>query len=66
MGIEEDRIRLEWISAAEADKLRDVMNDMVARVTALGPLRLEVPAEAIAGDSVGEIAGAVELQEVTA
>jgi len=45
LGIEEERLRLEWISAAEADKLRDVMNDMVARLKALGPLHLEVAAE---------------------
>jgi F420-non-reducing hydrogenase iron-sulfur subunit len=40
MGIEEDRFRLEWISAAEADRLRTTMNDMVEKVRALGPLRL--------------------------
>jgi F420-non-reducing hydrogenase iron-sulfur subunit len=40
MGIEEDRFRLEWISAAEADRLRTTMNDMVKKVKALGPLRL--------------------------
>jgi len=40
MGIEEDRFRLEWISAAEADRLRVTMNDMVEKVRALGPLRL--------------------------
>ncbi len=40
MGIEEDRFRLEWISAAEADRLRATMNDMVEKVRALGPLRL--------------------------
>jgi len=45
LGIEEERIRLEWISAAEADKLRDVMNDMVAHVKALGPLHRVVPSE---------------------
>jgi F420-non-reducing hydrogenase iron-sulfur subunit len=53
MGIEEERFRLEWISAAEADRLRAVMEDMVAKVRALGPLNpsrdrqgavLEVPA----------------------
>ena len=38
MGIEEDRFRLEWISAAEGERLRTVMNDMVAKVRALGPL----------------------------
>jgi len=40
MGIEEDRFRLEWISAAEADRLRTTMNDMVEKLRALGPLRL--------------------------
>jgi len=38
MGIEDDRVRLEWISAAEGDKVKFVMNDMVAKVTRLGPL----------------------------
>ena len=38
MGIEEDRFRLEWISAAEADRLRATVDDMVQKVRALGPL----------------------------
>ena len=40
MGIEEDRFRLEWISAAEADRLRTTMNDMVEKIRALGPLNI--------------------------
>lgn len=40
LGIEEDRVRLEWISAAEGEKVRTVINDMVERVRALGPLQL--------------------------
>jgi len=40
MGIEEARLRLEWISASEAERFRWVMNDMVERVRILGPLRL--------------------------
>ena len=39
MGIEQDRFRLEWISAAEGDRVKTVINDMVERVRALGPLR---------------------------
>jgi F420-non-reducing hydrogenase iron-sulfur subunit len=39
LGIEERRIRLEWISASEADKLRRVMTEMIDEVRALGPLR---------------------------
>src|ERR1039458_1647323 len=38
MGIERDRFRLEWISAAEGDRVKAVINDMVERVRALGPL----------------------------
>jgi F420-non-reducing hydrogenase iron-sulfur subunit len=40
MGIEEDRVRLEWISAAEGDKVKSTINDMVQKVTELGPLGL--------------------------
>ncbi len=42
MGVEEERFRLEWISAAEADRLRTAVNDMVAKVRALGPWRAPV------------------------
>lgn len=40
LGIEPERVRLEWIAASEGDKLRQVVNDMVARIRALGPLNL--------------------------
>ena len=46
MGIEEDRFRLEWISAAEGDRVRAVINDMVEKVRALGPLHLVLREEA--------------------
>jgi F420-non-reducing hydrogenase iron-sulfur subunit len=38
LGIEENRLRLEWISAAEGEKVKTVMNDMVTKIKALGPL----------------------------
>jgi F420-non-reducing hydrogenase iron-sulfur subunit len=38
LGIEPDRVRLEWISAAEGEKVKTVMNDMTLKVKALGPL----------------------------
>lgn len=40
MGIEDDRFRLEWISASEGEKVTLVINDMVTKVRALGPLGL--------------------------
>jgi F420-non-reducing hydrogenase iron-sulfur subunit len=41
MGIEEERIRLEWIAASEGDKVQKVTNEMTEQVRKLGPLRLE-------------------------
>lgn len=37
MGIEEDRITFSWVSASEGNKWREIVNDAVARVRALGP-----------------------------
>lgn len=51
MGIEEERLRLEWISAAEGDRVRVVVNDMVEKIRALGPLRLRPPSEAKAQEA---------------
>ncbi len=39
LGVEPERFRLEWISAAEADRLRTVVNEMVEQVRARGPFR---------------------------
>jgi len=36
-GIEDDRVRLEWVSASEGQRFADVVNDMTERVRALGP-----------------------------
>jgi len=46
MGIEEDRFRLEWISASEGEMVKAVMNDMVEKVRALGPLHASLPKHA--------------------
>jgi F420-non-reducing hydrogenase iron-sulfur subunit len=37
MGIEKERLRLEWISAAEGDRVRVVINEMVETLKRLGP-----------------------------
>ncbi len=48
MGIEDDRLRLEWISASEGARYADVVNEMTAKVAKLGRLnwRREIPIEA--------------------
>lgn len=40
MGVEPQRVRLEWISASEGERLREVINSMVAQLKQLGPLQL--------------------------
>ncbi|HOQ30911.1 MAG TPA: hydrogenase iron-sulfur subunit [Candidatus Hydrogenedens sp.] len=39
-GIEYDRVRLEWISGAEGEKVKTVINEMTDKIRKLGPLNL--------------------------
>lgn len=41
IGIEEERVRLEWIAASEGDRVQKVMNEMTENLRRLGPLHLE-------------------------
>jgi F420-non-reducing hydrogenase iron-sulfur subunit len=38
LGVEDERVRLQWASAAEGVQLAAAINEMVAQVRALGPL----------------------------
>jgi F420-non-reducing hydrogenase iron-sulfur subunit len=40
LGIEPQRLRLEWISASEGEKVQRVCNEMAEQLRELGPLRL--------------------------
>ena len=40
MGIEDKRVRLEWISASEGEKVQRVINEMTEEIRQLGPLHL--------------------------
>jgi F420-non-reducing hydrogenase iron-sulfur subunit len=40
MGIEDERVRLEWIAASEGDKVQRVTNEMTDALRKLGPLKL--------------------------
>ncbi|MCL4789539.1 MAG: hydrogenase iron-sulfur subunit [Verrucomicrobia bacterium] len=40
LGIEDGRVRLEWISASEGERVKTVINEMVEQIRALGPLDL--------------------------
>ncbi len=37
LGVEPDRVRLEWVSASEGERWAAVVNDMTEKVRALGP-----------------------------
>jgi F420-non-reducing hydrogenase iron-sulfur subunit len=52
MGIEDERVRLEWISASEGDRVQKVTNEMSEQVRRLGPLKLAAiptPVHAVVG-----------------
>lgn len=40
MGLEDERVRLEWIAGSEGDKVQKVVNEMTEQVRKLGPLKL--------------------------
>ncbi len=37
MGIENDRIRLDWVAASEGDKFAEIIKDMTEKIKKLGP-----------------------------
>jgi F420-non-reducing hydrogenase iron-sulfur subunit len=39
-GVEEARVRLEWVSASEGQRFADVVTDMTEKIHALGPSRI--------------------------
>ncbi len=39
LGIEDERVRLDWVSAAEGNRFATIVNEMTAKVRELGPFR---------------------------
>jgi F420-non-reducing hydrogenase iron-sulfur subunit len=39
LGVEEGRVRLDWVSASEGDRFAGIVNEMTERVRQLGPFR---------------------------
>lgn len=37
LGIEEERVRLEWVSAAEGERFANIVNQVTAEIKELGP-----------------------------
>jgi len=44
LGIEPERLELQWVSASEGQRFADAVTAFTERVTALGPLRFKAPA----------------------
>jgi F420-non-reducing hydrogenase iron-sulfur subunit len=64
MGVEPERVRLEWISASEGDKVRKVVNEMTEALRRLGPLRLPGIPQPHAGAAASTTAVSPAAQEV--
>ena len=43
LGIEEERLRLEWVSASEGVKYAKLVNEFTEQIRTLGPLNWKVP-----------------------
>ena len=46
-GVEEERVRLDWVSASEGVRFAGIVNRMTEAVRALGPFRREEANEAV-------------------
>jgi len=40
LGVEDERVRLDWVSAAEGERFTSIVNEMTAKVRELGPFRV--------------------------
>ena len=49
-GIEDERVRLEWVSASEGKRFADVVDDMTRKIRELGPSKVRA---ALAADRAG-------------
>ncbi len=41
LGIEQERVRLEWVSASEGDRFASIVNEMTEQVRKLGPFKAD-------------------------
>jgi len=39
LGFEDERVRLEWVSASEGDRFAAIVNEMTEQIRQLGPFR---------------------------
>jgi F420-non-reducing hydrogenase iron-sulfur subunit len=63
VGIEPERLRLEWISASEGDRVKTVVNELVATVEKLGPLGISASLDGLDREVCGNGHGAGDAVE---
>jgi len=67
VGVSPDRLRLEWISAAEGNRFAEIMSDFAGQLTELGPLGegegIEPPDLKIKLESLSQLVPFVKLVE---
>jgi len=51
LGIEPERLKLEWVSAAEGQRFAQVVTDFISEIKKLGPSPLKGDARKPAGDT---------------
>jgi F420-non-reducing hydrogenase iron-sulfur subunit len=66
LGIEDERLRLEWISASEGEKVARVISEMVAVLRTLGPLDWPGRRARWDGERLAEQAAAVPVPAAAA
>ena len=64
MGIEKERLRLEWISASEGDKVKRVIDEMTETVRKLGPLNLPAALKKEPAAEQEKVSGAAQAAPV--
>lgn len=52
MGVNPDRLRLEWLAASEAQRYAETVKEFTARIRELGPMPAGAEDEAVAKEEV--------------
>lgn len=64
LGVEDGRVRLEWVSAAEGERFARVVTEMTETVRALGPLNWKEKVLGLNGDAPIALDLEAEVEEV--
>ncbi|OGN97021.1 MAG: hypothetical protein A2Z77_08050 [Chloroflexi bacterium RBG_13_51_36] len=63
LGVEPERLRLEWVSAAEGQRFAEVVTDFISEIKKLGPSLLKGDAYKPTGETDRAEAAAVQVHK---